>query len=93
MTTRTTAKPWFLPRDYDNIRRAAVDNFNLPQTYDEWFDIATREVANLQARGAVVDRVIVDSKEFARYCVAIGQEQNVATLGAFVIAKKTGRYY
>jgi hypothetical protein len=87
MAKRTIIKPWFSPSNFDVIRRAAINNLGLPDTYEAWLDLATKEIADLKARGVVVNKVVVTPDQFAPYCKACGQEQNAAILTAFVAEK------
>jgi hypothetical protein len=83
--------PWFLPQNYDAIKRALKNDPNLPVTYDEWFNLQTKQVAEIEARGTFVEKVNINPDEFARYCASCGQKQNDVMLRAFAIVKKAGR--
>ena len=77
-------KPWFSPSNYDVIRRAGVDNFGLPHAYNEWLRRATSDIADIEAEGKAVIRVVVVPEQFTRFCQARGEPINSATLVAFV---------
>jgi hypothetical protein len=87
MSKQPIIKPWFSPSNYDAVRREAEDDLGLPGTYIEWLDLATKEIAELEARGRTVIKVVVVPDQFARYCEACGQKQNAAMLAAFVAEK------
>ena len=87
MSKAPIIKPWFSPSNYDVVRQAAVDNLGLPDTYDEWLDQATKEIANLEARGAVVSKVVVAAVQFSRYCKTQGKQIDAAALAAFITEK------
>lgn len=84
----TRIKPWIEADDFETFRQAAVDNLDLPNTYDEWLELAADEHAKFAAAGIVYQKVIVHPSEFAAYCLACGQEQNAVMLGAFATVKK-----
>ena len=88
---QSTIIPWITPQDYDAIKRALKTDVNLPDTYDEWLNLKTKQIAEIEARGLIADKVIIDPDEFARYCWRCGQKQNDAMLRAFAIVKKTGK--
>jgi hypothetical protein len=87
MSKEPIIKPWFSPSNYDVVRLAAVDNLGLPVTYKEWLDLATKEIADLEARGVVVIKVVVVPDQFRRYCMANGEQIDAAALAAFVAEK------
>lgn len=85
-------EPWFAKADYDLLRQSAVDNLDLPGTYDEWLDLVTQRIANFEARGIVPHKVIINPREFAAYCVACGLEQNAVMLGGFAVKKAVEKH-
>ncbi len=87
---RSTIVPWFTPQNYDVIKRAIKIDANLPDTYDKWFNLQTKRIAEIEARGTIVYKVVIDPNEFARYCRASGHQQNGAMLRAYAAAKKAG---
>jgi hypothetical protein len=80
-------KPWIEPNDFEAFRQSAVDHLDLPDTYDEWLELATQEETKFGAVGIALDKVIVHPNEFASYCLAGGLEKNAVTFGAFAVAK------
>lgn len=84
---------WIRREDYDAFKRLSPNDPNFPDTYDEWLKDASEQIAKSEARGLVVDRIVVDPQQFAAFCKAGGIETNYATLGGYVIAlnrKKNG---
>lgn len=80
-------KPWIEPNDFEAFRQSAVDHLNLPNTYDEWLQLAAQEEAKLGAGGITLKKVVVHPDEFATYCLASGLQQNAVAFGAFAVAK------
>ena len=76
---------WFRREDYDAIRRLIPNEPNLPNTFDEWLEAATRQVQKLKAPHAVIRRAIVDPREFAAYCNASGVDHSWTILRAFAV--------
>jgi hypothetical protein len=44
--------------------------YNLPDTFDEWNEIATKQAAQMEANGMIVEKVIINPQEFALWCEA-----------------------
>lgn len=79
---------WLSREDYDAVKQLMPDDPDLPNTFDEWSDFATKQVAEIEAHGGQVVRVDVNSEDFANYCHASGLERNIHTLRAFAVAKQ-----
>jgi hypothetical protein len=76
---------WFEREDYDLVRRLIPNDRHLPGSFDQWERNATKEIAQLEARGISVRKVMVDPREYAAYCGARGMGHSIATLGRFVV--------
>ena len=87
-------KSWFTsPEDYDAIHEVVGNHADYPDTYDEWLKLATKQVADIKLRGTVVNKMIVNSYEFAWFCDRKQLDRDFATLGAFIVAKAAGQNY
>jgi hypothetical protein len=78
---------WFRREDYDAFKKLSPDEYNLPDTFDEWEEIANKQVAEIDATGGLVEKVIVNPQEFALWCKASGVEPNGPSRAAFAIQK------
>ena len=76
---------WFRREDYDAIRRLIPNEPNLPNTFDEWFEAATRQAQKLNVPHAVIRKTIINPKEFAAYCNASGVDHSWTILIAFAV--------
>jgi len=76
---------WIERNDYDSIKALSPEEPDWPDTYDEWLQRATEQIAKTESRGVVVDKMVINPQEFAAYCKASGIEPNNVTLGAFAI--------
>jgi hypothetical protein len=55
--------PFISPRDYDTFRR--ILHSDLPNTYDEWFTLHTKERADRGRAGCPVREIKVNPNEFS----------------------------
>ena len=76
---------WFEREDYELVRRLIPNDRHFPGSFDQWERNAIKEIAQLEACGISVRRVMVDPREYAAYCDARGMSHSIATLGTFVI--------
>ena len=86
MTTNRIAA-WINREGYDAIKRFTPNDPGLPDTFDEWLKHASEQIANLEANGIVVEKVIIDPQELATYCRASGIEPDRVGREAFAVAK------
>jgi hypothetical protein len=77
---------WIERKYYDALKALSPNDSDLPDTYDEWFKLATEQIAKLEASSITVNKVVINPQEFAAWCKASGVETNNATLGGFAIA-------
>jgi hypothetical protein len=75
---------WFRPEDYEGFRRLIPNDSHLPASFDQWELKANNQVAQMEALGVGVQKVLVDSTEFAAYCRATGLNPSIAILASFV---------
>lgn len=60
---------WYRREDYDRIRLMVDDPDNFPDGFDEWLDLANRQLAHWQGlRDVRVEKVVVDPDGFAAFC-------------------------
>ena len=78
---------WFRREDYPAIKALSPDDENLPDTFDEWLEIADKQVKAQEALGGAVEKVIVVPAEFAEWCKASGLQPTGVTRAAFAVAK------
>ena len=74
--------------DYEAFRRDVGPN--LANSYDEWTNIFSGEVAEARRLGKTVVEVPVEYNEFTRYCAANGKKPNPQTLLDFVAHRPRG---
>ena len=86
-----TYLPFLSPRDYDTFRR--ILHFDLPNTYDEWFTLHTKERADRGRAGCPVREIRVNPNEFSRFLSARGLTGNRNALTEFVLEKAGGKSY
>jgi hypothetical protein len=77
-------------KEYDTVRATIGPDPQYPKTYDEWLQLATKRVANLESGGWTINKVVVEPKEFIRFCDSKGLDRGVAALGLFVASKGRG---
>jgi hypothetical protein len=56
--------------DYGRFLAIMVDRDELPQTFEEWEREIVPKVADLKARGVVLNPVTFDAEEFVAFCLA-----------------------
>jgi hypothetical protein len=84
---------WIRREDYDAFKTLCPNDPDLPDTFDEWLQRATENVTKSAVRGDTVNKVIVDPREFAKWCAAAGVDRNNVTLGGFAVtvARREGK--
>jgi len=75
---------WFREKDYDCIRDLIPNDSHLPASFGQW-EQANKQVAQIEACGATIRRVVVEPQQFAAYCKRRGIDHSIAALGAFVL--------
>lgn len=65
--TRAKVLFWIEEKDYLVFRGLVVGDPRLPDTFDEWFKLASDEAAKYEAIG-LVHKMIVYPTEFIRFC-------------------------
>lgn len=83
--------PTIRKTDYDSFRR--IINRDLPNTYDEWLNLAAKITADNGGRGHVSNSVEVNPDEFAKYLRAVGGDANLHFLERFAYEKGMGHKY
>jgi hypothetical protein len=82
---RTVPFYWFREQDYDYIRGLIPNDPHLPASFAQWQQVANKQLAQIKAGGAAIQKIDVDPREFVAYCKAKGIEHSIAALGAFVL--------
>jgi len=82
---------WFEREDYDFVRRLIPNDNHLPGSFDQWEQSARKQIAQLQARGIKICKIMVYPKEYSAYCQARGMSPSIATLGTFVMESSKKR--
>lgn len=86
---------YFLPliarQDYETFRR--LNGSDLPDTYDEWFKLHSKEKLERGQVGYMVEERHVDPREFVRYCGARGIAPTGLNLLRFVEGNAAGENY
>ena len=72
MQVRAIGIPWYRREDYPRLLALFADAAALPRTWDEWHQRAEQLRGELEARGAIAERVMLDPDEFAGWCVLRG---------------------
>ena len=83
--------PFFNPDDYPAFRR--MIGSDLPDTYDEWLQLHTKEKRELSNVGHSIRVIKIYPDDFARFLSARGQRANFSTLRAFTSEKAARNEY
>jgi hypothetical protein len=88
-------EPYFLPRISPQHYKAVRDLLDpdFPDTYDEWFQLFTKQKLEYGQVDYDVHEVEIDPHEFARYLRATGMPANGRLLLDFAEEKGTGSRY
>ena len=87
----STVQPWIVSAaDYKALKRLMPDDPDLPDTYDEWFNLASEQAAKAAKGGRTMEKITVNPDEFAVYCDRAGLDRNYWTLGAYAVAVAEG---
>ncbi len=79
-----------LPQEYDSFLEVIKNDPRLPTDYDEWIRRIREQDAHHIANAEVIKEVVVNYKEFAKYCVAAGMEPCYDMLMALTMTKGSG---
>ena len=82
---------WFRREDYEALKKLSPNEPDLPDTFDEWEQIATKQVAEIETAGGLVEKVIIDPQEFAIWCRASGVKPDSVNRSAFAVQKHFGQ--
>jgi hypothetical protein len=78
---------WFERDDYERVRRLIPNDKQIPGSFEDWEQVATKQIAELEARGIEIRKVVVDPTEYSLFCEANGLERCIASLGTFVVER------
>ncbi len=77
---------WLVRReDYETFRRLLPD-VEWPEAFEQWLQACEQRIAEYDAQGDEVVKVVVDPKKFARWCRQSGVDHNRATIDAYAVA-------
>ena len=76
---------WFDRNDYDAIRQLFADDLQLSESFDQWAEAVENETREMEARGLVPRKTVINPEKFAAHCVACGLDQNIEALRAFAV--------
>ena len=88
-------EPYPLPflgrEDYETFR--GLNGSDLPDTYDEWFKLHSKQKLDRSRVGYVVKEIQVDPNEFVRFCATRRIVPNGDSLLKFAFGKNAGENY
>ena len=85
----TVYYPKLRPTDYDTFRRA--QNSDLPGTYNEWFDLARKEMRQFIVSGDTVIEVEIDPDELIAYCHGARNARTLDGLKKFAPSREVAK--
>ena len=85
------SKPWFTEQTYAEARTFMLPTPEMPATYQEWFDIQTKRLTELEAKGDKVEKIEINPNEFARYCEQRQCKHDTVALCNFMFVKGSGK--
>jgi hypothetical protein len=77
--TKVFVVPVICREDYDAFRRDVGST--LANTYEEWVNLLSKEVAEARGSGKTVVEAKVNYDEFRRYCSTTGKKSNLQPIG------------
>jgi hypothetical protein len=83
--------PKIRPTDYALFR--GVLHGDLPASYEEWFDLARKELREIVVNGDTPREIETDPDEFARYCHVRRYARTLDRLKRFASEKGSGNSY
>ena len=91
MDDRTYELPIIAPNDFDAFRR--LPTRDLPDTYDEWFNLVSERRLEREYLGFKIIEVQVNANEFTRYLSRTGVGASLKTLADFCRESALGNDY
>lgn len=88
---RIVAVPWFTPAGWSRLLELAADPANLPETFEQFEQLATARIAVLEERGMAVERVMVDPDALAKWCSDLGVPCDSAARSGFALIRAMER--
>ena len=83
----TSVTPWLVKSDYDAFKKLASDDPELPDSYDEWEEIANEQVSAFRKSGLSIETILITPEEVQEYCDACGIEPDSAGRAAVAMRK------
>ena len=78
---------WYLPEQWEKLRKISADRADLEETHAEWLAIATESLLNFKHMGITVQPVEVDVDELAHWCKRRKRPVNATARSRFVAVK------
>jgi hypothetical protein len=76
MRMQAATIPWYRAEDYARLKEMFEDSDKLPDTHDQWFEMAERIVHQMSAQGLRVIKVVIDPDTFTEWCLKNNQALN-----------------
>jgi hypothetical protein len=87
----TRIQPWFERKDYGQFKKLAPDDPSLPDTFEQWEQIAREEELIFKKSGVPVDKVYIYPGEVKAYCDACKINPDGVARAAFAVQKHRPR--
>lgn len=84
---------WFRPDQWTRIRAIISDGYRIPERFEDWQRKASSQISQLEQRGMVVRKMVVDPDEllaWARSCGRSIDSQARADFAAILLTKEMG---
>ncbi len=78
---------WFTEQTYQDVNAFMLPHRDFPETYEEWRHLQMKQIAELEAKGRIVNKVEIIPWEFAEYCDSMGYNFDIVALRNFVFWK------
>lgn len=81
---------WFTENTYRAVKALMRPHPDLPDTYQEWLYLKTKQIADIEASGSLAQKVEIDANEFSGYCRRMGCDHDTVALHNFTYFKGSG---
>jgi len=78
------AVSWYTEQEWAKVRAAAADPEKFESTYPEWLAMVEATLAQMQARGVMVEKCFIESSSFLAWCLAHNRPNDSAARAAYV---------
>ena len=83
--TQLRVFPWFLRNDYEFFKRISQDDSSLPDTFEEWLEVAEKQIVEYEVNAIAIQKVVIHPHEFTAYCDAIGLNRDSVARDSFAV--------